>query len=96
MNRIGWPWDVDALLALRWPGSDRVRIELKDRFYAVIDAAMRLPEAERGRVVVWAAFDGGMTELGLEEVQLWGRKPDRPVPALAVQQVAHFALTNGT
>ena len=81
MARLVWPWDVDAIFGLEWGVERRVRIELSSRFYLVVDAAMRLPAADRDHAVVWAAFEEGMTELRFPEVERWGMRPDRPLPS---------------
>ena len=92
LRRNSCPWNVDALLGLQWSGSHQVRIELNEPFYEVVDAAMRLPVCERQRVIVWAAFDGSMTELRFDEVEQWGLKPDRPIPPVRRQELGRIVL----
>jgi hypothetical protein len=93
LRRIVWPWNVDALLGLQWMGGSQIRIELKEPFYKVVDAAIRLPLCERQRVIVWASFDGAMTELRFDDIERWALKPDRPIPPVRRQEIARIILT---
>lgn len=92
MQRSSWPWKVEAILGLEVQGCHRVRIELQDVFCSVVDAVMRLPESERGRVVVWVALDRIATELRFADIQRWGERPDRPLPRVRPRQIAGIML----
>jgi hypothetical protein len=92
VQRIAWPWKVEAILGLEVKGSRRVRIELQDVFCSIVDTVMRLPASERGRVVVWVSLERVATELRFADIQQWGERPDRPLPRVRPRQIAGIML----